>query len=83
MLGSGFLLTVTVENLGGAGAEVPIIARAKDESVSRRLWVPARGKGTIRIPLRLQPAEAQVNDGSVPESNMKNNTFEVRLEGSP
>jgi hypothetical protein len=82
MLASGFLLTVTVENPGGAGAEVPVIARAKDESVSRRLWVPARGKASIRIPLRSQPVEAQVNDGSVPESNMKNNTFEVRLEGS-
>jgi hypothetical protein len=83
MLGSGYLLTVTVENLGGAGAEVPVIARARDENASRRLWVPARQKATIRIPLRSQPLEAQVNDGSVPETEMTNNTFEVRLESSP
>ena len=83
MLGSGFLLTVTVENHGGAGAEVPVIARARDETASRRLWVPALQKATVRIPLRSQPLEAQVNDGSVPETDVTNNTFEVRLESSP
>lgn len=82
MLGSGYLLTVTVENLGGAGAEVPVIARAKDENPSRRLWAPARQKATVRVPLRSPPVEAQVNDGSVPESNMTNNTINVKLEAS-
>ncbi|MFL6582672.1 MAG: hypothetical protein ACJ8G2_18180, partial [Burkholderiales bacterium] len=83
MLGSGFLLTVTVENLGGAGAEVPVIARARDESPSRRLWVPARQKATVRIPLRSRPAEAQVNDGSVPETDMKNNLVPVESTSTP
>ena len=78
MLNGGFLLTVTVENLGGAAAEVAVIGRAKDESDSRRLWVPARQKATIRIPMRSQPTEAQVNDGSVPESNMANNVVPVQ-----
>jgi hypothetical protein len=82
MLGSGYLLTVTVENLGGAGTEVPVIARAKDESPSRRLRAPARQKATVRVPLRSPPVEAQVNDGSVPESNMTNNTINVKLEAS-
>ncbi|MCI0352209.1 MAG: hypothetical protein L0Z53_22545, partial [Acidobacteriales bacterium] len=83
MLGSGFLLSVTVENLGGAAAEVPVIARSRDEHASRRLWVPARQQATVRIPLRAQPLEAQVNDGSVPETDVTNNTVEVRLENSP
>jgi hypothetical protein len=83
MLGSGFLVTVTVENLGGAGAEVPVIARGSNESETRRLWVPGRQKASVRIPLRSQPLEAQVNDGSVPETDVTNNTFEVRLESSP
>ena len=78
MLNGGFLLTVTVENLGGAAADVAVIGRAKDESDSRRLWVPARLKATIRIPMRSQPTEAQVNDGSVPESNMANNVVPVQ-----
>lgn len=82
MLGSGYLLTVTVENRGSAAAEVPVIVRARDESASRRLWVPARQKASIRIPLRSQPLGAQVNDGSVPETDVTNNSFEVRLEGS-
>lgn len=83
MLGSGYLVTVTVENLGGAGAEVPVIVRSRDESESRRLWVPARQKASVRIPLRSQPLEAQVNDGGVPETDVTNNSFEVRLESSP
>ena len=83
MLGSGFLVTVTIENLGGAGAEVPVIVRAGNESETRRMWAPARQKASVRIPLRSQPLEAQVNDGSVPETDVTNNTFEVRLESSP
>jgi hypothetical protein len=82
MLASGYLVTVTAENIGGASAEVPTIARATDESPSRRLWTLARQKATVRIPLRSQPQEAQINDGSVPETNMTNNTINVTIEDS-
>src|SRR5581483_1341206 len=43
-----FVLTITVENTGTAGAEVPVIIRmAKGESV-KRVEVRAKGKATVR-----------------------------------
>jgi hypothetical protein len=70
-----YLVSVTVENLGNAGAEVPVFVRAKEVENSARLWVPAKSKASIRIELPLQPTEATVNDGSVPESDTTNNEW--------
>jgi len=64
-----YLVSVTVENLGNAGAEVPVFVRAREVENSARLWVPAKSKASIRIELPLMPTESSVNDGSVPESD--------------
>jgi aminopeptidase N len=73
----GYLVTVTVENSGNAGAEVPVRANAKGTSGTERLYVAARSKASIRIDLPLPPTEAVVNDGSVPETDVSNNTYTV------
>jgi hypothetical protein len=79
-LPSSFVVTVTVENTGSAGAEVPVIVRTQNGAeVVKRMLVPAHEKAVERIPVPVQPAQAQVNDGSVPESNISNNTATINL----
>ena len=72
-----FLLTITVDNLGGAGAEVPLTVKFVGGEVRKRLEVRAKSKGTIRVETPGTPQEIAVNDGSVPEVNMTNNVFKV------
>lgn len=73
----GFMVTVTIENLGNAGAEVPIILRTQSEEIIKRLEVHAKSKAAIRVPTSSIPVEVVVNDGSVPESDVSNNVFKV------
>ena len=76
MTGS-FMVTITVDNLGTAGAEVPVIVKFKGGEIMKRLEVRAKDKAVIRIEVPADPQEIVVNDGSVPESNMANNTFKL------
>ncbi len=72
-----FVLTITLENSGTAGAEVPVrIRMAKGESV-KRIEVQAKSKTTVRVETPAVPQEIVVNDGSVPESETKDNVFKV------
>jgi hypothetical protein len=81
--GNGFLVTITIENLGDAGAEVPVtLSAANKESVTKRVLVPAGGKGSVRITTQNQPQTVTVNDGSVPESDSTNNSATVQVEGT-
>jgi hypothetical protein len=73
----GYMVTVTIENLGNAGAEVPVILRAEGEEIIKRLEVRAKSKAAVRIQTASIPQEVVVNDGSVPESDMSNNLFKV------
>lgn len=77
MLNNSFMVAVTVENLGGAGAEVPVIVKFAGGTVTKRLEVRAKSKATIRVETSSEPQEVVVNDGSVPESDMTNNVFKV------
>jgi len=81
MTGS-FMVTITVDNLGTAGAEVPIIVKFPGGDVTKRLEVRAKSKGVIRVEVPASPAEIVVNDGSVPEIDVTNNIFkfEARAE---
>jgi hypothetical protein len=74
---NAYIVTVTVDNLGGAGAEVPVIVKFAGGEVSKRLEVRAKDKATIRIEVPAAPQEIVVNDGSVPESDMSNNVFKI------
>lgn len=76
-LEGSFGVTVTVENLGGAGAEVAVFARSEHGQVSERVLVPAHGKGVAHILIPDKPREVSVNDGSVPESDTSNNSAPV------
>ncbi len=76
MTGS-FMLTITLDNLGTAGAEVPVIVKFKGGEIMKRLEVHAKDKAVIRVEVPADPHEIVVNDGSVPESNTTNNTFKI------
>jgi len=76
-------VTVTVENSGGAGAEVPVAVRATEGEEHKRLEIHAHEKAAVRIPIPVVPRQAVVNDGSVPESDMNNNSAEIKTPESP
>jgi hypothetical protein len=76
-LGGQTVTAVTVENLGEAGCEVPVIVRSAYAEGREVLLVPAKSKATVRVPLGAVPTEAEVNDGSVPESDHRDHVFAV------
>lgn len=77
IVNGGYMVTVTVENTGGAGAEVPVTLHMAEGTASERLIVPGKSKASVRIPAPMMPQEATVNDGSVPEANPGNNSFRI------
>jgi aminopeptidase N len=77
ILRGGYLVTVTVENLGSAAGEIPIAVHFEHGDVSQRLVVKAHEKASARVEVPTPPLEVTVNDGSVPESDTSNNTYTV------
>ena len=77
VVAGGYVVTVTIENLGEAGAEVPVILRLPEGEIIKRLEVRAKSKASVRIETAAVPLEVVVNDGSVPESDMTNNSLKV------
>ena len=74
-----YLVSATVENQGGAEAEVPIIVHTQNGDVPSRIRVPAHGKTALRVEVSSRPLEIAVNDGSVPEVDRTDNTTTVRI----
>lgn len=72
-----FMVTITVDNLGTAAAEIPLTVRFAGGEATKRLDVRAKSKGVIRIEIPKPPQEVVVNDGSVPEISSLNNVFKV------
>ena len=72
-----FLITVTVENVGEAGAEVPVTVHFDGGEMAERVIVRGKAKGIVRISTPRVPTEVTVNDGSVPETDTSNNSFKV------
>ncbi len=77
ILGGQWLVTITVENLGGAAAEVPVMAEVPGGERTVRLLVKPGEKAIARINTQQVPSEIVVNDGSVPESDLTNNSFKI------
>jgi hypothetical protein len=74
----GYLVTITVENMGGAGAEVPVTLRMDKGEITERVIVRGKSTGTVRIEAPSEPREVVVNDGSVPETDLENNGFKIQ-----
>jgi aminopeptidase N len=82
-LTEGYMLTITVNNLGTAGAEVPLTVKSAGGEITKRIEVRAKSNAVIRVEVSALPAEVVVNDGSVPESDTTNNTFKVEANEAP
>jgi hypothetical protein len=80
-LPGAYVLTITVSNLGAAGAEVPLTVKFAGGEVTNHLVVRGNSKGVIRVETAKLPEEVVVNDGTVPESHTMNNVF--KIEGNP
>jgi hypothetical protein len=76
--GSGYMVTVTVENLGSAGADVPVTVKMASAEVTRSVEVMAKAKAAVRIDVPAKPESVVLNDGTVPESDMSNNTYQIK-----
>ena len=74
---SSFLETVTVENRGRAAAEVPVLIQSPSGEKSVRVLVKPGEKAVGRIEVPVAPDKIVVNDGSVPETNLDNNIYDV------
>jgi hypothetical protein len=72
-----YMLTVTVENSGTAGAEVPVTVKFAGGVIVKQLVIRGKGNAVIRVEVPNQPEEIVVNDGSVPESDTTNNVFKI------
>ena len=72
-----YLVTVTVENLGSAGAEVPVRIQFDGGEMMQRVEVRGKGKATVRVATPKPPKQIVVNDGGVPENDLTNNVFKV------
>jgi hypothetical protein len=79
-MNDAYLLTVTVANLGRAGAEVPITVKFAGGEITKRVEVRGNSKAVIRVDVSKPPQEIVVNDGSVPESGTANNVFKIEGE---
>jgi len=71
------IVTVTLENLGGAGAEVPFTILFEGGEITKRIEVRAKSTATTRVELPGTASEIVINDGSVPESDLTNNTYKI------
>ncbi|HWC19100.1 MAG TPA: hypothetical protein VG498_18965 [Terriglobales bacterium] len=74
-----YLVSATIENQGGASAEVPVIVHTQSGDIANRLRVPAHGKTAARIEVSSRPLQVTVNDGSIPEADRSDNTTTVRI----
>ena len=72
-----YLVTVAVENLGAAGAEVPVTVRFGGGEMTQRVEIRGKAKGVVRVETPKPPSEIVVNDGSVPESDVSNNVLKI------
>jgi hypothetical protein len=70
-------ITVTLENFGNAGAEVPFTIFFEGGAITKRIEVRAKSTATTRVEVPGTASEIVVNDGSVPESDRTNNTYKI------
>ena len=81
-LPEGYMLAITIDNLGGAGAEVPLTVKFTGGEVTKRLVVRGKSSATIRVEVPQPPQEVVVNGGSVPEKDPANNVFKIEADSA-
>jgi hypothetical protein len=77
-LSDSYVVAVTVENTGGAGAEIPVTVNSSGGQQTLRLLVPAHQKATTRLSVAGKPTDVVISDGAVPESDSSNDRIELK-----
>jgi hypothetical protein len=80
-LPGAYVLTVTVTNLGAAGAEVPLTVKYAGGEVTKQLVVRGKSNGVIRVEVPKPPEEVSVNDGAIPESDTTSHVLKIEASG--
>jgi hypothetical protein len=73
---AAYMVTVMIENRGGAAAEVPVTVHFSGGERTERLMVRNGAKASVRILAAAAPREVTVNDGSVPELGVSNHSYQ-------
>jgi len=71
------IVTVTLENRGDAGAEIPFRVIFAGGEIMTRLEVRARSTATTRVETPSVATQIVVNDGSVPQVDLANNAYTI------
>ena len=89
VLGGGYVAQVVVANDGGAAASVRVFVQGDApksglgaELKETRIQVAAHAKATASVSMQSVPTRAQVNDGSVPETDMQNDEADFAVAGA-
>ncbi|MDT8068535.1 MAG: hypothetical protein ROO76_10270 [Terriglobia bacterium] len=82
-LNNMYIVTITVENDGEPAS--PIVVGVLSDKGERREkgFITGHGKTIIRVAYPGTPQKAWVNDGSVPESDITNNSTEIKNVAPP
>ena len=71
------LVTVTIENRGDAGAEVPVLIQTATGERTVRVLAAAHQKVSARSQIPGAPTKVIANDGSVPVRDSKDSSYDV------
>lgn len=80
IVNGGYMVTVSVENRGSAGVEVPVTLVVANGERTERLVVPAKSTASVRIVCPSFPQQAKVNAGSVPEADERDNVYKIEAK---
>jgi hypothetical protein len=70
-------ITLTLENLGSAGADLPFTVSYEGGEIRDHIEIRAKATATTRVQLPAAASQIVINDGSVPESDLTNNVFQI------
>jgi len=77
-LNNSYVVAVTVENSGGAGAEIPVTVRSASGEWTEQLLVHAHQKETTRIVIAGDATSVEINQGTVPEGDASDDRVELK-----
>jgi len=72
------VVTISIANLGDAGADVPVYLHVGENVITRKVEVRGKSKAVVRIEAPAHASKIDINDGSVPESDLTNNTYKLK-----
>lgn len=76
-----YLTSVEVQNDGPCAAQVPITVQTSATEQNTSVFVPAHGKGTVRVVLPNPAQTVTANDGTVPETGT--GTHQTHIDAPP